>query len=151
MDSKLIIDALSGNIEWYEPGRGLTKEEFQGLMRVSHPAQLRNWDCDEFTIPQEELSELNQAITKFKRYGFLPDVMMNLHEEVGDVLVSLSYIIQSCGLDEEIIKEIIRFKSENAIRRDGNKTKPHAKDKGINEWARLHAGLVESIRMNGKE
>lgn len=120
MKKEDIKSALNGNVKWFDPNEEVTLDKFRTLISKTNPKDVginSIYECDEFTIVIEELSELIQAISKYKRFGDNEDIIFNLHEEIADVLASVSHLIKICNLDEETIKKIINFKSTRVIRR----------------------------------
>lgn len=74
-------------------------------------------DTDLITrIAEEECAELIQAISKEARYKPNRD---NTHEEIADVLICISWLIQKLELDENKINQWIDYKTE----RSGTKIK----------------------------
>lgn len=65
----------------------------------------------------EELGELIQAYSKYQRKPN-EDTMLHLCEEIGDAFWALGCIVNTCGLDESIIKNILRFKAIKSLRED---------------------------------
>lgn len=86
---------------------------------------------DTLIICAEECAELIQAITKYKRYVTDPDGKVcrhrhdeetieyytNLHEEVGDVLLMIEWLIEYMGLDRKMIAIMQSLKEERAWNR----------------------------------
>ena len=64
----------------------------------------------------EELAELIQAISKVKRYGLTKELKENLEEEVADVILMTSLIMNKYNLSSENIDEIMVHK-QNRLRK----------------------------------
>ena len=57
----------------------------------------------------EELAELIQAISKVKRYGLTKELKENLEEEVADVILMTSLIMNKYNLSSENMDRIFPF------------------------------------------
>ena len=65
----------------------------------------------------EELAELIQAISKVKRYGLTKELKENLEEEVADVILMTSLIMNKYNLSSENIDKIIVDKTNRLRKR----------------------------------
>ena len=65
----------------------------------------------------EELAELIQAISKVKRYGLTKELKENLEEEVADVILMTSLIMNKYDLSSENIDKIIVDKTNRLRKR----------------------------------
>lgn len=65
----------------------------------------------------EELAELIQAISKVKRYGLTEELKENLEEEVADVILMTSLIMNKYNLNSENIDKIIVNKTNRLRKR----------------------------------
>ena len=65
----------------------------------------------------EELAELIQAISKVKRYGLTEELKENLEEEVADVILMTSLIMNKYDLSSENIDKIIVNKTTRLRKR----------------------------------
>lgn len=65
----------------------------------------------------EELAELIQAISKVKRYGLTKELKENLEEEVADVILMTSLIMNKYDLSSENIDKIIVNKTTRLRKR----------------------------------
>ena len=65
----------------------------------------------------EELAELIQAISKVKRYGLTEELKENLEEEVADVILMTSLIMNKYDLSSENIDKIIVDKTNRLRKR----------------------------------
>ena len=76
-----------------------------------------NGDDLTLTIASEECTELIQAITKVKRYGFHDEYEENLHEEVADVLICITELLCLGYLDVDKVKDYQKLKINREIER----------------------------------
>ena len=65
----------------------------------------------------EELAELIQAISKVKRYGLTEELKENLEEEVADVILMTSLIMNKYDLSSENIDKIMVDKTNRLRKR----------------------------------
>ena len=65
----------------------------------------------------EELAELIQAISKVKRYGLTKELKENLEEEVADVILMTSLIMNKYNLSSENIDKIMINKTNRLRKR----------------------------------
>ena len=65
----------------------------------------------------EELAELIQAISKVKRYGLTKELKENLEEEVADVILMTSLIMNKYDLSSENIDKIMVNKTNRLRKR----------------------------------
>ena len=65
----------------------------------------------------EELAELIQAISKVKRYGLNEELKANLEEEVADVILMTSLIMNKYDLSSENIDKIMINKTNRLRKR----------------------------------
>ena len=65
----------------------------------------------------EELAELIQAISKVKRYGLTEELKENLEEEVADVILMTSLIMNKYDLSSENIDKIMIHKTNRLRKR----------------------------------
>ena len=65
----------------------------------------------------EELAELIQAISKVKRYGLTKELKDNLEEEVADVILMTSLIMNKYDLSSENIDKIMIHKTNRLRKR----------------------------------
>lgn len=65
----------------------------------------------------EELAELIQAISKVKRYGLTEELKENLEEEVADVILMTSLIMNKYDLSSENIDKIMVHKTNRLRKR----------------------------------
>ena len=65
----------------------------------------------------EELAELIQAISKVKRYGLTKELKENLEEEVADVILMTSLIMNKYDLSSENIDKVIVDKTNRLRKR----------------------------------
>ena len=65
----------------------------------------------------EELAELIQAISKVKRYGLTKELKENLEEEVADVILMTSLIMNKYDLSSENIDKIMVDKTNRLRKR----------------------------------
>ena len=65
----------------------------------------------------EELAELIQAISKVKRYGLTKELKENLEEEVADVILMTSLIMNKYNLNSENIDKIMVHKTNRLRKR----------------------------------
>ena len=65
----------------------------------------------------EELAELIQAISKVKRYGLTEELKENLEEEVADVILMTSLIMNKYDLSSENIDKIMIDKTNRLRKR----------------------------------
>ena len=65
----------------------------------------------------EELAELIQAISKVKRYGLTKELKENLEEEVADVILMTSLIMNKYNLSSENIDKIMVHKTNRLRKR----------------------------------
>ena len=65
----------------------------------------------------EELAELIQAISKVKRYGLTEELKENLEEEVADVILMTSLIMNKYNLSSENMDRIIAHKTNRLRKR----------------------------------
>ena len=65
----------------------------------------------------EELAELIQAISKVKRYGLTKELKENLEEEVADVILMTSLIMNKYDLSSENMDRIITHKTNRLRKR----------------------------------
>lgn len=65
----------------------------------------------------EELAELIQAISKVKRYGLTKELKENLEEEVADVILMTSLIMNKYDLNSENIDKIMVDKTNRLRKR----------------------------------
>ena len=65
----------------------------------------------------EELAELIQAISKVKRYGLTKELKENLEEEVADVILMTSLIMNKYDLSSENIDKIMINKTNRLRKR----------------------------------
>ena len=65
----------------------------------------------------EELAELIQAISKVKRYGLTKELKENLEEEVADVILMTSLIMNKYDLSSENIDKIMVHKTNRLRKR----------------------------------
>lgn len=65
----------------------------------------------------EELAELIQAISKVKRYGLTEKLKENLEEEVADVILMTSLIMNKYNLSSENIDKIMVHKTNRLRKR----------------------------------
>ena len=65
----------------------------------------------------EELAELIQAISKVKRYGLTKELKENLEEEVADVILMTSLIMNKYDLSSENIDKFMVDKTNRLRKR----------------------------------
>ena len=65
----------------------------------------------------EELAELIQAISKVKRYGLTEELKENLEEEVADVILMTSLIMNKYDLSSENMDKIMINKTNRLRKR----------------------------------
>lgn len=80
----------------------------------------KKYGCDmQLIVAMEELAELIQAVSKYKRSGV---ITANITEEIADVLICIEYIMDACEVsDSDVIRTImakidrlkIRMEKEN--------------------------------------
>lgn len=68
-------------------------------------------------ICMEELAELQQAISKFMRYGDLLEIESNLIEELADVTICMAMIRQIAGINFRHVDAKIREKMKRNMGR----------------------------------
>jgi NTP pyrophosphatase (non-canonical NTP hydrolase) len=89
---------------------------------------LRNYGVeDRTTVIIEELSELAQAISKYKRYVLnveyyykdkrhnKDEILANIHEEMADVLICLGLCKEYFDIDNDSLQEIIDKKMKRNL------------------------------------
>lgn len=119
MDNKFIQDALAGEIEWFDPHGDYTEEDMK--RGIEHSIEVSK-HLRPLVQPVEELAELTkshldliQAISKHERDLEDFDNYVNLHEEIGDALWAIAYIIERYNLSIKMIKDICRLKDQYEI------------------------------------
>lgn len=102
----------------------MNKEEFikKYRNRNLHNLHIEDWDptmdkslkldggTKKLQIAQEELAELIQAIGKYMRN--IPDANMMVLEELADVYIVMSYIVEACNFNKEDLFSAIDIKIE---------------------------------------
>lgn len=69
------------------------------------------------TIAIEELAELIQSLTKYKRYGWSAKTVENINEEVADVLICLTELHISGLINFDVVKAIQTYKIDRELGR----------------------------------
>lgn len=69
------------------------------------------------TIAVEELAELIQSLTKYKRYGWSVKTVENINEEVADVLICLTELHISGLINLDVVKAIQTYKIDRELNR----------------------------------
>lgn len=80
----------------------------------------KHYGKTQLDIAQEELAELIQAISKYKRYGGMQQTIYSIEEEIADVEVMLQQVIWVVGCDRKIIDEIKEEKVQRQLERIKN-------------------------------
>ena len=78
------------------------------------------WSYDDdidLIIPIEELAELIQSLTKYKRYGWNTKTVENINEEVADVLICLTELHVSGLINLDVVKAIQTYKIDRELSR----------------------------------
>lgn len=70
-----------------------------------------------WTIAIEELAELIQSLTKYKRYGWSAKTVENINEEVADVLICLTELCISGLINIDVVKVIQTYKINRELNR----------------------------------
>lgn len=70
-----------------------------------------------WTIAIEELAELIQSLTKYKRYGWSAKTVENINEEVADVLICLTELCISGLINIDVVKAIQTYKIDRELGR----------------------------------
>lgn len=74
-------------------------------------------DDSDLIIPIEELAELIQSLTKYKRYGWSTKTVENINEEVADVLICLTELHVSGLINLDVVKAIQTYKIDRELSR----------------------------------
>lgn len=74
-------------------------------------------DDIDLIIPIEELAELIQSLTKYKRYGWSTKTVENINEEVADVLICLTELHVSGLINLDVVKAIQTYKIDRELSR----------------------------------
>lgn len=69
------------------------------------------------TIAIEELAELIQSLTKYKRYGWSTKTVESINEEVADVLICLTELHVSGLINIDVVKAIQTYKIDRELSR----------------------------------
>lgn len=69
------------------------------------------------TIAIEELAELIQSLTKYKRYGWSTKTVESINEEVADVLICLTELHVSGLINLDVVKAIQTYKIDRELSR----------------------------------
>ena len=69
------------------------------------------------TIAIEELAELIQSLTKYKRYGWSLKTVENINEEVADVLICLTELYASGLINTDCVQAIQKYKIDRELGR----------------------------------
>ena len=108
----------------------------------------------------EELAELIQAISKVKRYGLTEELKENLEEEVADVILMTSLIMNKYNLNSENIDKIFPFYFLGGLKMQAHEMlKETLEINAMEELAELiqviskvkRYGLIEELKENLEE
>ena len=108
----------------------------------------------------EELAELIQAISKVKRYGLTKELKENLEEEVADVILMTSLIMNKYNLNSENIDKIFPFYFLGGLKMQAHEMlKETLEINAMEELAELiqviskvkRYGLIEELKENLEE
>ncbi len=69
------------------------------------------------TIAIEELAELIQSLTKYKRYGWSLKTVENINEEVADVLICLTELYANGLINTDAVQAIQKYKIDRELGR----------------------------------
>ena len=69
------------------------------------------------TIAIEELAELIQSLTKYKRYGWNLKTIANINEEVADVLICLTELHASNLIGVGAVQAMQKYKIDRELNR----------------------------------
>lgn len=69
------------------------------------------------TIAIEELAELIQSLTKYKRYGWNLKTVESINEEVADVLICLTELYGSDLINIDAVQAIQKYKIDRELGR----------------------------------
>lgn len=69
------------------------------------------------TIAIEELAELIQSLTKYKRYGWNLKTIANINEEIADVLICLTELHASNLIGVGAVQAMQKYKIERELER----------------------------------
>lgn len=74
-------------------------------------------DDSDLIIPIEELAELIQSLTKYKRYGWSTKTVESINEEVADVLICLTELHVNGLINIDVVKAIQTYKIDRELSR----------------------------------
>lgn len=74
-------------------------------------------ETETLVICMEELAELQQAISKYVRYGDLQEVKENITEELADVTICMAMIRDIAGIKFRHVYEKIHEKMDRNLKR----------------------------------
>lgn len=69
------------------------------------------------TIAIEELAELIQSLTKYKRYGWSLKTVESINEEVADVLICLTELYASGLINVDVVQAMQKYKIDRELGR----------------------------------
>lgn len=77
----------------------------------------RHGETETLVICMEELAELQQAISKYVRYGDLQEVKENITEELADVTICMAMIRDIAGIKFRYVDKKIHEKMDRNLKR----------------------------------